>query len=351
MLPGGGNSSGGQDWTDEALYRQNSDWVVSTSAPPFELQYATGPQAVQSPLQLAITSAEPELTPLRAGGTGAYPSFDHGRSWSFDDEYQGNLYGWPGAPPAPSAFNVPSAQSVGDPARVEDVHDPSTRPLIGSLNAFTGGIGPDPGRQTAQPDYASHTSFLPFPTIDEATESPPAARTVTRSHTVAQETPSAAQAPQTASRKLTRSQTLSPSSAQASPTRKRRAGPRSPLARQPLPKAPFHPNEEEEARRIHMASVSGGGSLPSNASRRSRGANEQENAGTEENLRIAESKKRENLGAGRTPGVLRTPLSGDDSSEQFSLPPGKGFPIQIGSELFRLSGASIMSDCQRPRSL
>jgi hypothetical protein len=26
------------------------------------------------------------------------------------------------------------------------------------------------------------------------------------------------------------------------------------------------------------------------------------------------------------------------------LPPGKGFPIQIGSELFQLSGASIMSD-------
>ena len=339
MLPGDGNSSGRQGWTDENLYRQNSDWVVST--PPFELQYATG---------LAV-SAEPEVTPLRAGTTGAYPSFDHGRSWNFDDEYQGNLYVWPGAPPVPSAFSAPSAQSVRNPTRIKDVHDePSTRPLDGSLNALTGGIGPDPGRQTAQPDFASHTSFPPFPTIGETRESPPAASTVTRSHTVAQETPSAAQAPQTTSRKLTRSQTLSPGSAQASPTRKRRAGPRSPLTRQPLPKAPFHPNEEEEARRIHMASISHGGSLMSNASSRSRGANEQENAGTEANLRIAESKTRENLGAGRTPGVLRTPLSGDDSSEQFSLPPGKGFPIQIGSELFRLSGASIMSDCRCPRS-
>ena len=30
------------------------------------------------------------------------------------------------------------------------------------------------------------------------------------------------------------------------------------------------------------------------------------------------------------------------------LPAEKGFPIQIGSELFRLSGASIMSDGQSP---
>ena len=29
-----------------------------------------------------------------------------------------------------------------------------------------------------------------------------------------------------------------------------------------------------------------------------------------------------------------------------SLPPEKGFPIQIGPELFRLSGTSIMSDCE-----
>lgn len=33
-----------------------------------------------------------------------------------------------------------------------------------------------------------------------------------------------------------------------------------------------------------------------------------------------------------------------------SLPPEKVFPIQIGSELFRLSGASISSDGQYPHS-
>jgi hypothetical protein len=31
---------------------------------------------------------------------------------------------------------------------------------------------------------------------------------------------------------------------------------------------------------------------------------------------------------------------------QEGLPAERGFPIQIGSELFRLSGASIMSDCE-----
>ena len=34
------------------------------------------------------------------------------------------------------------------------------------------------------------------------------------------------------------------------------------------------------------------------------------------------------------------------SQDQNVLPNEKGFPIQIGSELFRLSGASIMSDGQ-----
>ncbi len=54
----------------------------------------------------------------------------------------------------------------------------------------------------------------------------------------------------------------------------------------------------------------------------------------------------ENKGAGRTPGVLRSGQDNVTQNGQFTLPPGKGFPIQIGSELFRLSGASIMSDGQ-----
>ena len=39
------------------------------------------------------------------------------------------------------------------------------------------------------------------------------------------------------------------------------------------------------------------------------------------------------------PGIMR-----DVNQDHGALPNEKGFPIQIGSELFRLSGASIMSD-------
>ncbi|KAJ5924113.1 hypothetical protein N7466_008300 [Penicillium verhagenii] len=49
------------------------------------------------------------------------------------------------------------------------------------------------------------------------------------------------------------------------------------------------------------------------------------------------------------PGVLSQPVPGQrfqplDMSEQCTLPPGRVFPIKIGSGLFRLSGASIASD-------
>ena len=43
----------------------------------------------------------------------------------------------------------------------------------------------------------------------------------------------------------------------------------------------------------------------------------------------------------RAPGVIRT---GETRNGQGSLPPEKAFSIQIGWRLFRLSGASIMSD-------
>ena len=54
----------------------------------------------------------------------------------------------------------------------------------------------------------------------------------------------------------------------------------------------------------------------------------------------------ENKGAGQPLSILRNRGQGITHDEQWSLPAEKGFPIQIGSELFRLSGASIMSDGQ-----
>ena len=56
----------------------------------------------------------------------------------------------------------------------------------------------------------------------------------------------------------------------------------------------------------------------------------------------------------KTPGILRTTDKTLTRNGQSALPPEKAFSIQIGWRLFRLSGASIMSDGnyrQGPRSV
>lgn len=346
MVSEEGSGSGGQNWTDQSLYQQNSGWIATTSAPQVDFQYATGLPEAQRAFQLPNASADSGLAPLpRAGAPVAYPSFDQSQSYNLDDEYQGNQYAWPSVP-APLPFGVSLAQPLQNSALIKNVPDPYGRPPIGSV-----GLTPDPRTQPAYGDFARPQPVVSSPLAGEAgTVFSTAAANLARPHSIAQETPSTAPTRQAAPKTIS-TKSLSPTSAQTSPTRKRKGGTRSPLARQPLPKAPFQPNEEEEARRIHMASAPRGGSLMSSATGSIRGGDEPESAGTEGNLRVAEIKMLENLGAGRTPGVLRTPQSGDDQNEQFSLPPGKGFPIQIGSELFRLSGASIMSDCKSPDPL
>jgi hypothetical protein len=47
---------------------------------------------------------------------------------------------------------------------------------------------------------------------------------------------------------------------------------------------------------------------------------------------------------GEKTSILRDRQFDAFNDDQDGLPAEKGFPIQIGSELFRLSGASIMSD-------
>ena len=54
-----------------------------------------------------------------------------------------------------------------------------------------------------------------------------------------------------------------------------------------------------------------------------------------------------NGGNSRPPSNLYSrPAEPPQEDRRSGLPAEKGFPIQIGSELFRLSGSSIMSDCQ-----
>ncbi|KAI9810107.1 MAG: hypothetical protein M1827_006718 [Pycnora praestabilis] len=55
-----------------------------------------------------------------------------------------------------------------------------------------------------------------------------------------------------------------------------------------------------------------------------------------------------NQGAGRPPGIVRQEQRRTVPEKSPLLPPEKVFPIQIGSELFRLSGASLSSDGQAP---
>lgn len=348
MLPGEGDSSGGQAWTDESLYRHNSDWITPTSGPSFDLGYATPSHVIQPPFPSPNASADPASDPLRAAATGAFPSFHQSQNWNLDDEYHRASYGWPSVPSATST-NLQPIHSLTNPIAVGHVHEPAARPPIGPLNVVSGPLGQDPGSQISQRDFANYRSFLSPPIArDSSRTSPVPTPHLTRIHTVAQETTSTSQPQQAGPKSASSGKALSPSSAQVSPTRKRKGGQRSPSLRQAFPKTPFQPNEEEEARRIHMASLSQGGSLVSSMSSHSRGANEQETFGVEGNLRAAESTMLETIGA---PGVLRALQPGNAPSEQFPLPAEKGFPIQIGSELFRLSGASIMSDCQCPTNV
>ena len=57
--------------------------------------------------------------------------------------------------------------------------------------------------------------------------------------------------------------------------------------------------------------------------------------------------RQEIAGIGRPSSIVRSRhIVEAPRDNNAGLPSEKGFPIQIGSELFRLSGASIMSDCQ-----
>ena len=59
---------------------------------------------------------------------------------------------------------------------------------------------------------------------------------------------------------------------------------------------------------------------------------------------IAAQKSSENGDHSARPSILRARQRDALQEGKAPLPAEKGFPIQIGSELFRLSGASIMSD-------
>ncbi len=105
------------------------------------------------------------------------------------------------------------------------------------------------------------------------------------------------------------------------------------------------PQNEEDQRRRQFGLTSRGPSRVSSISGHSR----KETFSPEvlgDKLSSTASMKPENRAAEKIPGVLRIPKGEAPQNGQHTLPSAKGFSIQIGSESFKLSGASIMSDGQ-----
>lgn len=124
---------------------------------------------------------------------------------------------------------------------------------------------------------------------------------------------------------------------------------RRPLARQIYSnRNTFQPNDEEEVRRKHFAHMSNRDeSVDSSTSLQSRGAHDYtETDNAEDDARFGVLREEADMGHGPVPGVMRSSDNGNQEPDvaNGTLPAGKGFLIQVGSETFKLSGASIMSD-------
>ena len=378
MLPFGRSDGEDPYWKLDSVAEENRDWVPTTTAALFSSPFyvtnqqgnllgyhGAGPGPTPGPAHgpgpgrglghhdqphdiasvgvTGVTSnsnsdSDPPLRPADTAADNSNPvwpvfDFDH-----FDSAQ------WP-LPPT-SAATARHAHLSLSPTELPPSWTGHSNPreLLGSSSYLPGGgLGDTQKNKIDQRDLPPETPALPRPASTSAKISSPIPSANTRSRL------SASVPPAQTSPNTSKSQSRATLPKTTSPTRKRaREGiPKSPAAKQTAPRAPIQPNEEEQARRIHMAAYTRGTSLLSETSSQSRGAAEASSAKRDNDLRAAESSLLETIGAGRVPGVLRTPNMTDSASEEFALPLGKGFPIQIGSELFRLSGASILSDCKQ----
>ncbi len=104
--------------------------------------------------------------------------------------------------------------------------------------------------------------------------------------------------------------------------------------------------DEDEPKKNPFGSFPRGSSAVSSASGQSHGGNSgHRSEGQDAEFKSAWSRS-EKAGIETIPGVLRTRPGSESEDGQRTLPHAKGFSIQIGSEVFRLSGASILSDGQ-----
>ena len=124
-------------------------------------------------------------------------------------------------------------------------------------------------------------------------------------------------------------------------------GPKSSSLNRMISRSALEAHDDEDSRRNQLGIYVRGGSVVSSASGHSRSDNAFHKSDTlDDEFASNTSRRSENKGAGKTPGVLRTRHGEEIPNGQHILPHTKGFSIQIGSEVFKLSGASIMSDGQ-----
>ena len=336
MVPFGRGDGRGQIWTPESVSDENSDWVATTTAPLFDSPfYAIDQQGHLNSQDVNSTSAAAALR--AAAPSGLASAADN--SWLYQNFEPGNHdasdWRWPSisSPPIHDALTSP-------PSTWLDQTLPG--PLLGSATDVAGeGLG-ETQHQIDLRSFASQQAIQSRPASRIAgSSSPPASLASATRLTAPTTTPQISQTPP-------RSQPRSSEPKTTSPTKRRnREGTlKSPAAKQTPVRTPIQPNEEEQARRIHMAAYTRGTSLASGTSTPSRERAGVKPARIDHGFGPTGSNMAQNIHAAKAPGVMRTPNPAEGASDEFTLPLGKGFPIQIGSELFRLSGASIMSDCQ-----
>lgn len=341
---GSGDGESGQFWVPESASHKNSDWIRAATTPLFDSPFYVTNQQGQSEPSSDVNNtsagvAGASLRPAGAVDSAADNSELYGHSTSSD--FNASHWQWQSvSAPATSHALAPSL-SVLPYASWSGQGNPGDS--IGSSSIFAqDGLGEAQSSQIDRHHTALRKTAQSRPLSTIAGTSSPRTSLAPATLATAPTTPSQSSRPQN------RSQRKSNESTTTSPTRRRnREGiQRSPAAKHTSARTPIQPNGEEQARRIHMAAFTRGTSLVSDTSSQSREAAEAKSARMDSSLRAAESILAQNMDAGKAPGVMRTPNPAEGANDEYSLPLGKGFPIQIGSELFRLSGASIMSDCQ-----
>lgn len=324
----------------ESVSDENSDWVATTTAPLFDSPfYAIDQQGHFNSQDVNSTSAGVAAALRAAAPSGVLSAADN--SWLYQNFEAGNLnasdWQWPSvsSPPTHHALNSPTSH-----LNASWLDQTNPRPLLGSARDVTReGLG-ETQHQVDLRNLSSQQAFQSRPASSIAgSSSPPASLASATGLTAPTTAAQISQAPPRSQPRSNEPKTTSPTK-----RRNRESTLRSPAAKQTPARTPIQPNEEEQARRIHMAAYTRGTSLVSDTSTQSREGAGAKSARADLGFAPAGSVMAQNVG--KAHGVMRTPNPSQGASDEFTLPLGKGFPIQIGSELFRLSGASIMSDCQ-----